>query len=263
VKRLVRWLPLLLILLALPFLLGAGSCSWPPAPQPTPSPTATPEPTPTPEPDPSPVCPPAGATCGCWHRPPGEPWQQLPPCPTPAPTPTPTPTPAPTPPPTGTACPKALEPGAYVYLKDKRYGNGLDSTVFVHGDPELCWLIHSVAVNDCHLEGWAKRAECEIELAGGCPVWQYSLDGSNARARCLQARHDEASCDHWGDPVDRDDPQTPDVFEGRPVECGNQRDPAGDPMAGFFVIGHGAAYFRACLPDLTGCGPWVPGKDKP
>ena len=33
-----------------------------------------------PPPDPSPVCEP-GATCGCWHRPPGEDWQQLPPCP--------------------------------------------------------------------------------------------------------------------------------------------------------------------------------------
>ena len=36
-------------------------------------------PTPVPEPVPSPVCE-VGATCGCWHRPPGQEWQQLPPC---------------------------------------------------------------------------------------------------------------------------------------------------------------------------------------
>ena len=34
---------------------------------------------PTPPADPSPVCE-AGATCGCWHRPPGSAWLQLPPC---------------------------------------------------------------------------------------------------------------------------------------------------------------------------------------
>lgn len=39
-----------------------------------------PEPAPTPG-DPTPVCAP-GASCGCWHRPPGSDWIQLPPCPT-------------------------------------------------------------------------------------------------------------------------------------------------------------------------------------
>ena len=70
-------------------------CASTPAPEPTAEPTA--EPTVGPEPQPSPVCPPVGATCGCWHRPPGEEWQQLPPCtePTPGPTPTATPTPQP------------------------------------------------------------------------------------------------------------------------------------------------------------------------
>ena len=53
-------------------------CASTPAPEPTAEPTV--EPTAEPEPDPSPVCPPVGATCGCWHRPPGEEWQQLPPC---------------------------------------------------------------------------------------------------------------------------------------------------------------------------------------
>lgn len=54
---------------------------------PAPSPTPSPEPT-----IPVPVCE-EGQTCSCWHRPPGEPWQQLPPCPTPGPSPTPTPGP--------------------------------------------------------------------------------------------------------------------------------------------------------------------------
>lgn len=43
-----------------------------------------PQPTPTPEPAPSPICEP-GATCGCWHQPPGEDWQQLPDCGAPPP----------------------------------------------------------------------------------------------------------------------------------------------------------------------------------
>src|SRR3990167_1560736 len=47
-----------------------------------------PQPPPTPAPQPSPICEP-GATCGCWHQPPGEDWQQLPPCPGPPPQPTP------------------------------------------------------------------------------------------------------------------------------------------------------------------------------
>jgi hypothetical protein len=183
------------------------------------------------------------------------------PSPTVAPTPTPEPTPTPTPPPVASACPKPLAAGSEVYLNNKRYGNGLDSTVRVKGDPAFCQMIHGVTVNDCHLEGWPKRSACEMELIGGCPIWQYSMNGADVRSACRQAPHPDASCDHWGDPVDRDDPQTPE-FEGRPFACGIQRDPLGDPTAGFFVIGHGEAWFRACKPDGSGCGPWTPGKDK-
>jgi hypothetical protein len=188
-------------------------------------------------------------------------------CPPPAPTPTPGPTPtvAPTPEPTATpvvsVCPKPLAEGAVIYVNNKRYGAGVDSTVRVSGDPEFCRLIHGVLVNDCHLEGWGKRAACEMQLLGGCPVWQYSMNATDVRGACRQAPHPEASCDHFGDPVDRDDPQTP-AFEGKPAECGLQRDPAGDPTAGFFVVAHGEAWFRACRPDGAGCGPWTPGKDK-
>ena len=224
------------LFLALWLLGNDGGCTIV-IPKPTPAPTATPvPPEPTPVPTPEPV---------------------------PTPTPTPVPTPLPTPTPGETACPKPLAEGAHWYLNNKRYGNGIDSTLRVFGDPEFCRLIHGVSVNDCHLEGWPRRTACELEIMGGCPVWQYSKDQRNAMA-CLQAPHPVASCDHWGDPVDRDDPQTPQ-FEGRPIECGKQRDASGDPMAGFFVIAHGepnaGTYFRACLPDYTGCGPWVLGKD--
>jgi len=126
-------------------------------------------------------------------------------------------------------------------------------------------MIHGVAVNDCHLEGWAKRAECEMELMQGCPIWFYSVDGTKPTSQCHQASHPIASCDHWGNPEYRDDPQTPE-FEGKPTQCGLQRDNAGDPVAGFFVVGHAepnnSTYFRACLPDGTNCGPWILGKDK-
>jgi hypothetical protein len=209
------------------------------APTPEPSPTATPTPVPTPTATPEPT-----------------------PSPSPEPTPEPTPTPGLTP------CPKTPSEGAYVYLNNKRYGNGIDSTVRIYGDQEMCMLIHGVAVNDCHFEGMqGDRAACEMWLvkrqtgaSGGCPVWQYSEDARSG-FECHQAPSDPASCDHYGDPVYRDDPQTHDVFEGRPAECGLQRDTVGDPMAGFFVILHGRVYGRACLPDYSGCGPWVPGKD--
>jgi hypothetical protein len=178
------------------------------------------------------------------------------PKPSPSPTVEPTATPVPTPTPVVSACPKALEPGAYVYVTNKPYGQGLDAGVRVKGDREMCRLIHGVDTDDCHFEGWGKRAECEMELMGGCPVWQYSTDGKVSAGACRQAEHPIASCDHFGDPTDRDDPQTP-AFEGKPAACGLQRDPRGDPMAGFFVIAHGNAYFRACIPDGSQCAPWL------
>ena len=207
-----------------------------PTPAPSPSATPTPGPTPTATPEPQPT-----------------------PSPTPAATPTPLPTPTPTP--GGTACPKPLAEGAHWYLNNKRYGNGIDSTLRVAGDPEFCRLIHGVSVNDCHLEGWPRRTACELEIMGGCPVWQYTMDGGSTIKPLRQAPHPEMSADHFGDPVYRDDPQTPDVFEGRPAECGLQRDEAGDPKAGFFCIVHGLGEARACLPNETACGPWILGKD--
>lgn len=188
--------------------------------------------------------------------------------PTPAPTPTPTaePTPAPTPTPVpASACPKALAPGAIVYLNDKPYGQGFDSTVRVQGDPEFCRLIHGVAINDCHLEGLPKRVKCEMELIHGCPVWQFTVDGGSSAHPCVDDQ-DVApfSCDHFGNVEFRDDPKTPTTgdtlatlrgFEGQPLECGFQRDIHG-PMAGFFTVAHGKGQIRACKPDGKGCGPW-------
>jgi len=170
----------------------------------------------------------------------------------------------PTPPPVSSSCPKTLEPGAEIYLNNKRYGNGLDSTLRVRGDKEFCKIIHGVEVNDCHLEGWSKRSACEMELMNGCPIWFYSITGDKPTSQCHQSPHPIASCDHWGDPVDRDDPMTPE-FEGRPFACGIQRDSENNPEAGFFIIAHAepnrSTYFRACLPNGTNCGPWILGKD--
>jgi len=170
----------------------------------------------------------------------------------------------PTPPPVVSSCPKPLAEGAEIYLNNKNYGNGLDSTLRVKGDPIFCQMIHGVSVNDCHLEGWAKRSACEMELMGGCPIWFYSTTGDKPTSQCHQSPHPIASCDHYGDPVYRDDPMTPE-FEGMPKECGLQRDNNGDPEAGFFVIAHAepnkSTYFRACLPNGTNCGPWILGKD--
>jgi hypothetical protein len=175
------------------------------------------------------------------------------------------PCPTQTPHPTPTFCPKRLAPGAYVYLNDKPYGHGFDSTPRVKGDPEFCYLIHGVWINDCHLEGWPTRTQCEMELMHGCPIWQYTVDGATVHG-CFDDRTDAASCDHFGSVGHQDDPQTPTTgdtiwnlkgFEGLPLECGLQRNAYG-PMAGFFTVAHGIGQVRACKPDGTGCGPWRP-----
>jgi hypothetical protein len=169
----------------------------------------------------------------------------------------------PVPPPAPTFCPKRLAPGAYVYLADKAYGHGFDSTPRVHGDPEFCYLIHHVQINDCHLESWPTRTQCELELMHGCPIWQYTADGTTIHG-CFDDSQAAASCDHFGSVGYQDDPQTPTTgdtiwnlkgFEGRPLECGLQRNAHG-PMAGFFTVAHGIGNVRACKPDGTRCGPW-------
>jgi len=139
-----------------------------------------------------------------------------------------------------------------------RYGNGLDSTVRVSGDPAFCLPVHGVPSIDCHLEGWPTRVQCEMALIKGCPVWQYRTGPEDLARQCFMAKHPVMNCDHHGDPVYRDDPETPDVFEGRPSECGRQRDAMGNPKAGFFVIAHGKGEVRACRPDMDAetCGDW-------
>lgn len=202
-----------------------------PTPQPTP-PVATPTPTPTATPQ------------------------------EPTPTPVPTPLPTPTVPPVVSYLPKPLAPGAEVYLNNKKHGQGVDSTVRVRGDLKFCQLIHGDGPNvgaDCHLEGWPNRALAEMELADGCPVWQSRTAADPTPRRCSNGDNGlgEAgiSCDHFGSVEFRDDPQTPE-FEGKPVECSKQFDQYG-PMAGFWVVAHGKGWVRACLPNGSGCGPWV------
>lgn len=231
-------------------LLGASCPPIPPLPTPEPTPQPTPTPTPTPTPGPTP---------------------------TPAPTPTPSPTPTPDLP------VRFPIPEATIYLNNKPYGMGFDSTPRVRGDPELCMILHGVNTNDCHFEATpllvgAVRARYEtLVLAGArhgvptssvgvCPLWQFRVAGGNPRP-CSDDHDAACSCDHFGDPVDRDDPQTPTTgttlatlkgFEGEPKVCGLQRDEHG-PIAGFFIIAHGMGEVRACPPlDTAGgnCGPW-------
>ena len=153
------------------------------------------------------------------------------------------------------ACPKPLAPGASVYLNNKPYGHGFDSTVRVKGDPEFCRLIHGTPENDCHLEGWPQRTACEMELMGGCPIWQCRTSSHPDPLRCLQPQHPVCSCDHWGTAGGaQDDPHTPE-YEGQPAECGDQR-VDGSPAAGFYTVARGKGDVRACKPDGTGCGPW-------
>ena len=100
-------------------------------------------------------------------------------------------------------CPKALAPDSVVYMAENYYGQGIDSTVRVRGDSEFCFLIHGVHTDDCHLEGWPKRAECEMELIFGCPVWEFSVD-NGATVHFCNDNHDAlASCDHFGNTIYR------------------------------------------------------------
>jgi len=141
------------------------------------------------------------------------------------------------------------------------YGQGVDSSLYVVGDPAFCEAIHGKPnLGKCHLEGWPDRLACELYLLGGqCPIWKARSDGSESVVRdCLQHDADERilTCDHFGDTSTRDDPQTP-AFEGEPQVCGLQRDAEGNPRAGFFTIAHGTGIVTACLPDGTGCGNWM------
>jgi hypothetical protein len=133
------------------------------------------------------------------------------------------------------------------------YGQGFDATVRVYGDAPFCFAIHGVQTNDCHLEGWPLRAQCEMELISGCPVFEYQTDANPSWHRCHDNQNEECSCDHFGNVEFRDDPKTP-AFEGQPAECGQQRDEHG-PYAGFFAIAHGTGRLRACRPDGQQCSP--------
>lgn len=168
-------------------------------------------------------------------------------------------------PPTTNPCPKELAPNTVVYMNHKAYGQGWDSAVRVKGDPELCRLIHGESINDCHLEGWPKRAECEYYLLGNnCPVWEYMSNG--IVYLCNDDHSAIASCDHFGNPINRDDPQTPTTgdtlenlrgFEGEPKVCGLHRDAFG-PYQGYFTVAHGNGKLRACKPDRNPdtCSEW-------
>lgn len=203
--------------------------------------------------------------------------------PTPEPTPEPTavptaspstpPTPVPTAIPEVTPSPATTFPvrlpiaGTIVYMRNARWNAGVDSTVRIRGDRELCEQLHHVPVpgGDCHLDSdvWQyplQRAEYEAQIIGGCPVWQEI--NHNGVFRCHDDQGAVMSCDHFGSVQDRDDPKTPEVFEGKPAFCGNQRDEFG-PYAGFFMVPQCGeeCMVRACKPNAEGdndtCAPWL------
>ncbi len=156
-----------------------------------------------------------------------------------------------------------------LYINDKPYGNGFDSSPRVRGDEAFCFAVTGQhGVKDCSFEGLPNRAQCEMAAMHGCPIWQFSTDGGKTPQVCHDDQTTAAcSCDHFGDPVNRDDPKTPTTgntlatlkgFEGTPLACGLQRDSFG-PFAGYFTIAHGIGNIRACFPeDQRVCGPWRP-----
>jgi hypothetical protein len=180
-----RWLAVIALLCGWALLLGAQGCP-PPNPQPTPTPI------PTPVPEPSPICPPVGATCGCWHNP-GTGWQQLPPCPPPEPTcPATCPQgtactdpalgcvalpPEPTPDPTVCTIPLDGTPVIGVYLL---YPRVLDATPKIT-NAARCALpeVGYYGRQTCPVcdEACKQRGICEQQLMGGtAPVWHLASD---------------------------------------------------------------------------------------
>lgn len=236
-----------------------GSTVWVCMDKPVPPPTPTPEPTPTPAPTP---------------------------VPTPTPAPVPTPTPVPTPPVVVNFPVRFPKVGVELYMRAARYGNGVDSTPRIgghgNGDPELCEALHHVPVlsGDCHFDSdvWVDKTQRgryemlvlagardggPIPLLGLGPVWEYKAGGEQGRCHDDQI-HTNTSCDHFGsaDADSRDDPQTKDVFEGKPVELRFQRDEYG-PFGGFFMVPQTSGkdfgtQVRACPPLQDGdCSNWV------
>lgn len=175
--------------------------------------------------------------------------------------------------------------GVIVYMRNSRYGNGVDSTPRINGDRELCEALHHVPVpsGDCHFDSdvWGGndelRGEYEMLVLAGArnglpvpqfglgPVWQYRAGGEAGRCH-NDTVHANTSCDHFGSAyVDgRDDPQTPQ-FEGKPAGLARQVDEFGY-YAGFFMIPQTSGpdfgtLVRACPPLAEGsdavCAPWI------
>jgi hypothetical protein len=115
-----------------------------------------------------------------------------------------------------------------------------------------------VSVNDCHLEGLPRRVECEVELLGGCPVWQFSRD-KKAVSQCHDDQGAWASCDHYGTQPAQDDPQT---NHGNTIACADSR--VGRSCAGCAASSGlcrvtrwpTAMRMSGLQADWTGCGPW-------
>jgi len=217
-----------------------------------------------------PICTPPTLVTNCWHQPPGMPWQWIP-APVIPPTP-PTPTPEPPAPPTPpTPVPGDVpdQPaGTSLKMNNREYGGALDSSLKVEGPNAQAY---------CASMGWTdgrqscavaqdqdpRRLALELKWMGkiigkaqACPVWQFTLDKANI-IPCHDDHDALASCDHFGSTTGMDDPNTPG-FEGTPTVCGEQRW-NDKPDAGFYMRPHSGkvGFVRACLPDYTGCGPWI------
>ena len=120
---------------------------WPPAP-PGPTPTPSPEPT-----VPAPVCQ-EGQTCGCWHQPPGQDWQQLPPCPTPGPTPTP-----------GAGCTLAGEPSV-ASAQPATLGGQVNQAM--RNLRPGCEIGGTCLLGDTTQQEWQAQVEAELRRMGLC-----------------------------------------------------------------------------------------------
>ena len=112
---------------------------------------------------PAPVCH-EGETCGCWHRPPGQPWTKLPDCPAPPP-------PPPPPPPTG--CSIDGEPGPPIPDYKVALGTQVNQAMLVL-HPEC-----SIGGRCVILEGrqeWQAKVVAKLRATWGLCAGQHAPD---------------------------------------------------------------------------------------
>lgn len=137
--------------------------------------------------------------------------------------------------------------GAPLKYRAHAQGQGFDVGPMVFGVPAYCrergWTDGRL---NCEFAppGDPRRLVTEKAVGGGCPVWE---------GKCYSETPQPGECPITFDHFDHDDPIG--VIHN-PNGC--QVGPDGHPTGGFWVVGHGRGFVRACSPNgKIACSDWV------